>query len=352
MQCPRNFLISATPYSMMNFPDFQTKYSSFYPLNRTKKIYHDPKANHGIYGENESEKMPLFPPKVKSITSTSNPFVKHCVKLRLSSSYRQLHGSVPVVGAILVREIFGFYKSFQDRPIIECLLVLDNNSHVPEEIDDPSVHIIRVNSVVMNKLAGVQSADSVDVIALVRIPTTFHVAGDNLHEEDCRKWFSFPHRILVLDGIQDPGNLGTLLRSATAFRWGGVLLLPGCCDPFNEKALRAGRGACFQVQIVSGNWTHIETLRKEFQMKMLAGHPSISDKLNPVLKLSKEFADSLAELPLCLVLGSEGTGLSETSKSSCELVSIPMAGEFESLNVSVAGGIFMYMLQPENHAVL
>lgn len=343
--------MSATPYSLMNFPDFQIKSSTFCPWNRTQKIHHGSKANHGFYGENASEKMLSFPPKVKSITSTSNPFVKHCVKLRLSSSYRHLHGSVLVVGAILVREIYGFYKMLQDRPIIECLLVLDN-SHIPEEIDDPSVHIIRVNSVVMSKLSGVQSTASVDFIALVRFPTTFHVASNNLHEEDCRKWFSFPHRILVLDGIQDPGNLGTLLRSATAFGWGGVLLLPGCCDPFNEKALRASRGACFQIQIITGNWTHIETLRKEFQMKMLAGHPSIGDTPNPALKLSKELADSLAELPLCLVLGSEGTGLSENSKSSCELMSIPMAGEFESLNVSVAGGIFMYMLQPKNHVVI
>ncbi|XP_073155413.1 uncharacterized protein [Henckelia pumila] len=317
MQCPNQFLMLPTHHSLplMNFPDFQTKSSSFCSWNRIPKIHHGPKAYHGFYVENASKKMLPFPPKVKNITSTSNPFVKHCVKLRLSSSYRYLHGSVLVVGAILVREIYGFYKTFQDRPIIECLLVLDN-SHIPEEIDYPSVHIIRVNSVVMSKLSGVQSNDSVHVIALVRFPTTFHVASDNLLEEDCRKWFSFPHRILVLDGIQDPGNLGTLLRSATAFRWGGVLLLPGCCDPFNEKALRAGRGASFQIQIIT------------------------------------ELADSLAELPLCLVLGSEGTGLSETSKSSCELVSIPMAGEFESLNVSVAGGIFMYMLQPENHVTI
>lgn len=351
MQCPNKFLISATTCSLMNFPDFQTKSSSFYSLDRTQKMHHGPKANHRIYGENASEKMLPFSPKMKSITSTSNPFVKHCVKLQQSSSYRHFHGSVLVVGAILVREIYSFYKTLLDRPIIECLLVLDN-SHIPEEIDDPSVQIIRVNSAVMSKLSGVQSTDSVDVIALLRIPTTFHVASNNLHDEDCSKWFSFPHRILVLDGIQDPGNLGTLLRSATAFRWGGVVLLPGCCDPFNEKALRACRGACFQIQIVTGNWTHIEALRKEFQMKMLAGHPSIGDKLNPVLTLSKGLADSLAELPICLVLGSEGTGLSETSRSACELVSIPMAGEFESLNVSVAGGIFMYVLQPENNRVI
>lgn len=82
-------------------------------------------------------------------------------------------------------------------------------------------------------------------------------------------------------------------------------------------------------------------------MKMLAGHPK-SRELKPLCQLTQEFADSLIDIPLCLVLGSEGSGLSERSRQECELVSIPMAGEFESLNVSVAGGIFLYMLQPRN----
>lgn len=81
-------------------------------------------------------------------------------------------------------------------------------------------------------------------------------------------------------------------------------------------------------------------------MKLLAGHPgTTTEKPKPVSKLSLEFAQSLVENPLCLILGSEGHGLSEESRQVCELVSIPMAGEFESLNVSVAGGIFLFMLQ-------
>lgn len=85
-----------------------------------------------------------------------------------------------------------------------------------------------------------------------------------------------------------------------------------------------------------------------FQMKLLAGHPESNDELRPVAQLSQEFVDSLADVPVCLVLGSEGNGLSDKSQRVCELVSIPMPGEFESLNVSVAGGIFLYMLQPKN----
>lgn len=124
-----------------------------------------------------------------------------------------------------------------------------------------------------------------------------------------------------------------------------MFLLPNCCDPFNDKALRACRGSCFQIPIVSGNWGHLGAMREEYQMKMLAGHPATGNEVKPVTKLSKDFAESLAGWPVCLVLGSEGGGLSQHSRRACELLTIPMAGEFESLNVSVAGGIFMYMLQ-------
>lgn len=128
----------------------------------------------------------------------------------------------------------------------------------------------------------------------------------------------------------------------------GVFLLPGCCDPFNEKALRASRGASFQLPVVSGSWNHLESLKEELGMKLLAGHPEHEGSVKPVCLLSPSFCGSISDTPLCLVLGSEGSGLSEKSLQACELVSIAMAGEYESLNVSVAGGIFLYMLQAKN----
>ncbi|XP_016678515.1 uncharacterized tRNA/rRNA methyltransferase YsgA isoform X2 [Gossypium hirsutum] len=203
-------------------------------------------------------------------------------------------------------------------------------------------------SMVMKKLSGVQSAESIEAIAMMRFPTSFLNLTVDQNKSDSQSWFPSMHRILVLDGIQDPGNLGTLIRSAMAFQWDGIFLLPGCCDPFNEKALRASRGASFQLPIVSGSWNHLQTLKDTFNMKMLAGHPDIDGKLKKPFSLSQEFVHSVAHVPSCLVLGSEGRGLSEKSQLKCELVSIPMTGKFESLNVSVAGGIFLYMLQPKN----
>ncbi|KFK30408.1 hypothetical protein AALP_AA7G257100 [Arabis alpina] len=284
-----------------------------------------------------------LPSHVNYITSTTNPFVKHCLKLRQSSSYRHTHSSVLIVGAIPIKEVC-MYQGIKTE--IECLL-LQEEAKIPQGLERLSIRIVRVSSLVMKKLAGVKSIDSVDAIALMRIPNSFIDLEEEEEEDisiDCKKWFAYSHRVLVLDRIQDPGNLGTLIRSAMAFNWDGAFLLPGCCDPFNDKALRASRGASFQLPIVSGDWNHLRTLEYEFQMKLLAGHPG-TEKTKPVSKLSLEFAQSLEEKHLCLILGSEGHGLSDQSRKVCELVSIPMAGEFESLNVSVAGGIFLFMLQ-------
>ncbi|XP_007047743.2 PREDICTED: uncharacterized tRNA/rRNA methyltransferase slr1673 [Theobroma cacao] len=313
--------------------------------NRFDDIEGDDKIDNG--GGSWLMKFTL-PSHVKSITSTSNPFIKHCLKLKSSSSYRHSHASALVVGTTPLREVYRYQDSSQEQIVgMDCLLLLDK-AKIPEGLDKHSVHVVHVSSMVMKKLSGVQSAESIEAIAIMRFPTSFLNLDVDLNNSDCQSWFPSTHRILVLDGIQDPGNLGTLLRSAMAFRWGGIFLLPGCCDPFNEKALRASRGACFQLPIVSGSWYHLETLKDTFNMKMLAGHPDSDGKTEKVSSLSQEFVHSLAHVPLCLVLGSEGRGLSEKAQQECELVRIPMAGEFESLNVSVAGGIFLYMLQPKN----
>ncbi|XP_071711889.1 uncharacterized protein [Rutidosis leptorrhynchoides] len=289
----------------------------------------------------------ILPFSVKSITSTSNPFVKHCVKLRNSSSYRHFHGSVLLVGSTPLREMYNFHESMQEKPsTIDCLL-LHEKADIPEELVDSGVHIVRVNSLVMKKLSGVQSSESIDAVSLVRIPSTFHTLVDD-HHQDFGKCYPSAFRILVLDGIQDPGNLGTLLRSAVAFGWDGAFLLPGCCDPFNEKALRASRGASFQLPMVSGQWSHLQSIVDDLRMKILAGHPGNNDESKVVSHLSYELASSLRDTKVCLVLGSEGSGLSEKAQEASELVSIRMVGEFESLNVSFAGGIFLFMLQPQN----
>ncbi|KAK9146216.1 hypothetical protein Sjap_006119 [Stephania japonica] len=302
-----------------------------------------------------SHKTPPTPPletvpthRTKSITSPSNPFIKHCVKLRHSSSYRHSHGHALVVGTTPIREITRFQECKDERRIVIDSLLLLDGAKVPKGLCSSCSQIVCVSSTVIKKISGLQSIDSIEAIALIKIPTSFCNMEDYKGEPNFRHWFPSPHRILVLDGIQDPGNLGTLLRSALAFGWkangetkavlghgkDGAFLLPSCCDPFNEKALRASRGACFQLPIVSGEWEHLETLRDEFQMKMLAAHPPEDGVQMTESSFISQLADTLARQRTCLVLGSEGHGLSDESKEACELITIPKPMPMFHLNVN------------------
>lgn len=100
------------------------------------------------------------------------------------------------------REIYRFRESNQDETVrLDCLIIPDK-SEIPNGLDKSTATIVRVSSVVMRKLSALQSADSVDVIALLKIPSSFFNVDGDQNKADCRKWFPSAHRILVLDGIQ------------------------------------------------------------------------------------------------------------------------------------------------------
>lgn len=101
-----------------------------------------------------------------------------------------------------LREIYSFQERVPERPItLDCLLVLDE-AHIHEDLNLQSVRLVRISSMVMKKLSGLQSIDSIEMIALMKIPSTFHSVDDEFLEEDCSTWFKNAHRVLVLDGIQ------------------------------------------------------------------------------------------------------------------------------------------------------
>ncbi|KAL5216980.1 hypothetical protein ABZP36_017664 [Zizania latifolia] len=282
----------------------------------------------------------------KQVASLANPLVKHCVKLRLSAAYRRSCRRILLVGLAPILEMCRFELS-----AIENLLLLDG-VELPDELYEFSGNVVYVSAAVMKKVSGMQSVDSTEAIAIMHMPKYFCDRDDDQSDAVLDGLFRSAKRVLVLDGIQDPGNLGTLIRSACAFKWDGVFLLPACCDPFNEKALRAARGASLQLPVVSGNWSDLRALMTKYDIKMLAGHPeSSSNGSERTCTLSIQLADSLISESLCLVLGSEGSGLSAETLQACELVNIPMEGTFESLNVSVAGGIFLFMLQTKQQKI-
>lgn len=127
-------------------------------------------------------------------------------------------------------------------------------------------------------------------------------------------------RLLALDRVQDPGNMGTLMRSALAFGWDGVFLLPGCCDPFNEKAVRASRGAALRLPTCSGTLEDLKQVAGHHGMTLIAAEPEPEEE-QPCKR--KDGGGDVANA-VCLVLGSEGQGLSpEVLKVSKLLLCAP-----------------------------
>jgi len=143
--------------------------------------------------------------------------------------------------------------------------------------------------------------------------------------------------ILLADGIQDPGNLGTLVRTADAFGFVALIALDGTVDPWNPKCVRAAAGALFRVGVRSDPWPEVRPWLQERGVRVLAGVGGGVDVSDV------EPGDVWA-----LVIGNEGQGVrSEILEQGAEPVSVPMRGGSESLNAAMAGGILMYSLAGE-----
>lgn len=143
-------------------------------------------------------------------------------------------------------------------------------------------------------------------------------------------------RLIALDGVQDPGNVGTILRTADAAGFTGVLLSSSCADVFSPKVLRATMGSIFRMGItVTGNLAgSLHSLRGE-------GYSIISSQLDG----EPFYERSPVNDCFCLIIGNEGNGISENvKKSATHRLKLPMRGGAESLNAAVAAGIMMYEL--------
>lgn len=140
--------------------------------------------------------------------------------------------------------------------------------------------------------------------------------------------------LLILEGIQDPGNLGTILRSAEAFGADGVALLPGTVRPWNQKALRASSGSAFRVPIlpVDSPSALVQQLRKNgITLYAAVSHEGTDAAQTPLSG------------PVALLIGNEGAGISQELLSQADgRVRIPCVGPVESLNAAVAASILLY----------
>jgi TrmH family RNA methyltransferase len=139
--------------------------------------------------------------------------------------------------------------------------------------------------------------------------------------------------VLVLSGLQDPGNLGTIVRSAEAFGAHGVLSLPGTVSPWNPKAVRASAGSIFRVPVVAGKTKESIDRLRESGLKIYAATARAAQPVDLV---------NLGE-PVALLIGNEGNGVpADLAAQADGAITIPCPGPVESLNAAVAASVLLY----------
>ena len=141
--------------------------------------------------------------------------------------------------------------------------------------------------------------------------------------------------ILILDGVQDPGNVGTIVRTAAALGAVATIALPGTVDLWNAKVVRSGMGAHFTHSAFSATWNELDGFRTSSDLRLFAADAGGDDA-----------SSVAAPARLGLILGNEGAGLSAESRARADrTVALPIQGTVESLNVAVAAGILLYQFR-------
>lgn len=144
---------------------------------------------------------------------------------------------------------------------------------------------------------------------------------------------------VVLEEVRDPGNLGTIVRTADAVGAAGVILVGTCCDPYSRECVRATMGSIFTVPIARASLDGFLAWRATWPGDVIGTH----------LTGSTDFRAVAYDTPTLLVMGSEGPGLSDAMAAACtRLVKIPMAGSLDSLNLAVATALALYQIRGQH----
>ena len=232
------------------------------------------------------------------ITSTQNEFIKHLVKLN-QKKVRDSHNEVLIEGEHLIEEA-------KAANLIKKTLGFENAD-------------IIIDEKVAKKLSSTHSGSN--QFALIKKPTYEFVWGT---------------RILICDGVQDPGNVGTMIRSAHSFGFDMVILSPDCADAYNDKTIRATQGAIFSIPVLTMDLKEAYETLKKWQIKIYA---------SDVNETSTTLSDVNKNEPCAIVMGSEGSGVSQMTKTWADDTLFIETNHFESLNVAVASGIILYVLR-------
>ena len=246
------------------------------------------------------------------ISSPKNEKIKELVKLQTAKG-RKKAGMYLLEGEHLVEE------AIKERAQIKLTVVTSNRLEDYENLlVQTDVQVLVVSQDVFHKLSMTETTQG--ILAVVEIV----------------KQEMLPHkgRLFVLDAVQDPGNLGTIVRTADAAGFDAVVLGTGTVDLYNDKVLRSMQGSHFHIPVFQANLQEYLPILKEkgVQVAVTALHRN-----------SKDYSVLQGATDVAIVVGNEGQGVSDDVIDLADVVvTIPMFGKAESLNVSIASALLMY----------
>lgn len=259
------------------------------------------------------------------ISSKDNEFIKHIKKLK-DKKYRDLNNEYIIEGIKIIEE------AINEKANIKQVVICDDcekTSNIPKELmyEIAKQECVYVTSKLFESLTDVTNPQG--ILAIVEKNTVkSQMAGNEEQEIDYNQDI-----IVALDDIQDPGNLGTILRTVDSIGINQILVSKGTADSYNPKVVRSTMGAIFRVKIIECE--DLESTLKEMKKHKFE-----------IVVTSLQTKNSIYDIDYkrkVIVIGNEANGVEEKiQKMADKKVKIPMLGKTESLNASVATGIILY----------
>lgn len=236
------------------------------------------------------------------ITSLTNSKVKQWVKYK-ERKHREKDHKFLIEGEHLIQEAHMAH-------CIDCLIVEQGTT-----VSYQAYPIYEVTAEILKKLSDCVSGTTMMAVCS-------YVSNETLQGS----------KYIILDDVQDPGNVGTIIRTAHSFGFDCILLSPKCADVYNDKVIRSTQGALFHIPVVRGDIVTYMDVLKENNVKIYA--TSLHD--------AKPLSEVVVQKPCAIVFGNEGAGVQPDVIKKADISVYIEMETFESLNVAVAAGICMY----------
>ena len=253
------------------------------------------------------------------ISSKDNEQIKYIKKLK-DKKFRDETNEYIVEGIKLVRE------AIEEAVNIKTIVVCEDCEYTESFEQSLLYEIAKYSCIYVTKKLFLSITDVVNPQGILAVVEK----GDSIDKIDYKEDI-----ILALDGIQDPGNLGTIIRSAVAFNIDTIILSDDTVDLYNSKVIRASQGMIFKINIVRKSLLEVIPNLKKQGYRIYATNVKNGKSLKNVEKVSK----------FAIIMGNEGLGVKESISSLADdFLYIDMAKDCESLNVAVAASIILYEL--------